>query len=201
MHKILIIYYSRSGAVAELARHIATGVESVGGCEAVVRTLPPVSTVNEAVEDELPTSGDGFATLEDLQGCDGLIIGSPTRFGGGAAALKYFLEQSGGLWQSGVLCGKPGAAFTSSSSMHGGQESTLLTMLIPLLHHGMVVVGIPFAKTALAQTTRGGTPYGASHVSGVAEKLPIDKNEKDLAQVLGKRVAQCAHALKNASLQ
>ena len=192
MKKILILYYSRHGSVAELARHIAGGVESVAECEAVIRTVPPVSTVCEAVENEIPESGDAYATLADLEACDGLIVGSPTRFGTVAAPLKYFFEQTASLWLSGALDGKPAAVFTSSGSMHGGQESTLLSMMLPLIHHGMILVGIPFNGTALSHTTTGGTPYGATHVAGADNRLPLSTDETRLAETLGRRVARWA---------
>ena len=204
MKNILILYYSRHGSVAELARHIAGGVESVEACEAVLRTVPPVSTVCAAVDakisGEIPDSGDAYATLADVEGCDGLIVGSPTRFGTVAAPLKYFFEQTAGLWLSGALDGKPAAVFTSSGSMHGGQESTLLSMMLPLIHHGMVMVGIPFSGTTLGHTATGGTPYGASHVAGADNRLPLSADEKRLAETLGRRVARCATALAGASL-
>ncbi len=195
MKNILILYYSRHGSVAELARHIAGGVESVAECGAVIRTVPPVSAVCEAVENEIPGSGDAYATLADVEACDGLIVGSPTRFGTVAAPLKYFFEQTTSLWLSGALDGKPAAVFTSSGSSHGGQESTLLSMMLPLIHHGMVMVGIPFSGTALGHTTTGGTPYGAGHVAGVDNSRPLSADEKRLAETLGRRVARCAAAL------
>lgn len=201
MHKILILYYSRTGGVAELARHIATGAERVEDCESILRTVPAVSNVCEAVEDSVPSRGDAFATLSELETCDALIIGSPTRFGAMASPLKYFMEQTAGLWQAGALCGKPCGVFTSSGSMHGGQESTLLSMLGPLLHHGMIAVGIPYYRTALGETTRGGAPYGAGHVSGERGDIPLHADEKSLAETLGRRVAECAVALKNSTLQ
>ena len=195
MKKILVLYYSRHGSVRALARCAAAGVGRVDGCEAVVRALPEVSAVSEASAGEIPERGDAYATLADLENCDGLLIGSPTRFGAAASALGYFFEQSSGLWMSGALEGKPAGAFTSSASMHGGQESTLLAMMRPLLHHGMVIVGIPFHGTALAQTRGGGTPYGASHVAGADGSLPLSDDEKSLAETLGRRVARCALAL------
>ncbi len=195
MKKILILYYSRHGSVAELARHIAGGVEGVAQCEAVLRTVPPVSTVCEAVAGEIPDGGDAYAALAEVEACDGLILGSPTRFGTVAAPLKYFFEQTTSLWLSGALDGKPGAVFTSGGSMHGGQESTLLSMMLPLIHHGMLMVGIPFSGTPLGHTTTGGTPYGASHVAGGDNRLPVSADEKRLAEILGRRVARCALAL------
>ncbi len=198
---ILILYYSRHGSVRELAGHIAAGVESVAQCAAVLRTVPPVSTVCEALEDDIPARGDVYATLADVADCDGLIIGSPTRFGTVAAPLKYFFESTTALWLSGALDGKPAGVFTSSGSLHGGQESTLLSMMLPLIHHGMVMVGIPFSRTALGHTRTGGTPYGASHVAGGDNAMPFSADEKRLAATLGRRVAQCALALADAPLQ
>ncbi|MGR3983812.1 MAG: NAD(P)H:quinone oxidoreductase [Gammaproteobacteria bacterium] len=195
MKKILVLYYSRHGSVRELARCAAAGAGRVDGCEAVMRALPEVSAVSEASESEIPAHGDVYASLADLENCDGLLAGSPTRFGAAASALGYFFEQTSGLWMSGALDGKPAGVFTSSASMHGGQESTLLAMMRPLLHHGMVVVGIPYHRTRLAQTTGGGTPYGASHVAGADGALPLSDDEKSLAETLGQRVARCACAL------
>ena len=196
MKKILILYYSRHGSVRALAQAVAGGVESVAQCEAVIRTVPPVSAVCDAVENEIPASGDVYAALADLEGCDGLIVGSPTRFGTVAAPLKYFFEQTAPLWLSGALDGKPAGVFTSSGSMHGGQESTLLSMMLPLIHHGMLMVGIPFNGTPLAHTTTGGTPYGASHVAGGDNDLPLSDDEKRLAEVLGRRVGEVAVILE-----
>ena len=193
--RILILYYSRHGATAELARYVAGGVERIADCEAVLRTLPAVSAVNEAVEAEIPKQGDVFATPDDLQSCDGLIVGSPTRFGTAAAALKHFFDQTASLWLSGALDGKPGAVFTSTASMHGGQESTLLSMMLPLMHHGMVMVGIPFHATSLGKTQSGGAPYGAGRVVGDDHKRALSSDEKKLAEVLGERVARCAKVM------
>lgn len=195
MKNILILYYSRHGSVAELARHVASGVESVAQCEAVLRTLPPVSTLCEAVADEIPERGDVYAGLDDVENCDALIVGSPTRFGSVASPLKYFFEQTTPLWLSGALDGKPAGVFTSSGSMHGGQESTLLTMMLPLIHHGMLMVGIPFNGTPLSTTQTGGTPYGASHVAGSDNRLPLSDDEKQIATTLGRRVAHCTSVL------
>ncbi|MBX2869355.1 MAG: NAD(P)H:quinone oxidoreductase [Acidiferrobacterales bacterium] len=195
MPKILILYYSRHGAVAEMARHVARGVESVEACEALLRTVPPVSTVCEATHPEIPAEGDIYATADDLNLCDGLVLGSPTRFGSVAAPIKYFFDQSAVQWLSGALKDKPAAVFTSTGSMHGGQESTLLSMMLPLLHHGMVITGIPFAGTDLTETTSGGTPYGASHVAGNESNQPITSDEIAFAQLAGERVAQLACAL------
>src|SRR3990167_2071557 len=166
MNTILVLYYSRYGAVKQMAHHIARGVESVPDVEARIRTVPSVSPNTKATEPEIPESGAPYATLEDLEKCDGLALGSPTRFGNMAAPLKYFLDSTSGLWVNGALTGKPAAVFTSTTTMHGGQESTLLSMMLPLLHHGMMVLGIPYTEPALSTTREGGTPYGASHVSG-----------------------------------
>lgn len=195
MSRILILYYSRHGAVRELARSVAAGVESVAAAEAVLRSVPPVSTVCEAVEAPIPAEGDVYAELADLENCDALVLGSPTRFGTIASPLKHFFEQTTPLWLAGGLNGKPAGVFTSTASMHGGQESTLLSMMLPLLHHGMLLVGIPFANTRLGETTDGGTPYGASRVSGSDGARVMSATEKQLAQVLGRRVALCAEGL------
>lgn len=191
---VLVLYYSRYGATAELARLIARGVEE-GGMEARVRTVPAVSTVCEAVEADVPSDGAPYVTLDDLEKCAGLALGSPTRFGNMAAALKYFLDSTSPLWLKGALIGKPAAVFTSTSSLHGGQETTLLTMLVPLLHHGMMILGLPYSEQALLHTTGGGTPYGASHVAGIDNKLPVTDEEKQLCQALGRRLARTAAAL------
>ena len=195
--KILIVYDSRLGSVQKMARLIARGVESVGTCNAIVRTVPTVSTnINSANDqDELPEFGDLFVNDDDLKQCDALVLGSPTRFGNMSASMKFFLDGTSSLWMSGGLSGKPAAVFTSSSSMHGGQESTLLSMLNPLLHHGMLICGIPFTEHALGKTTTGGTPYGASHVAGSSNNNPISAEEKSLCIALGKRVAGFAKAL------
>ncbi len=184
---ILIVYDSRLGSVQKMARLIARGVESVTGCNAKVRCVPKVAT--EPGELELPEYGDAFVNQKDLANCHGLILGSPTRFGNMSAAMKYFLDSSSALWMSGALSGKPAAVFTSSSSMHGGQESTLLSMLNPLLHHGMLICGLPYSEPALSKTQTGGTPYGASHVAGSSNTNPISSDEKALCIALGKRVA------------
>lgn len=195
MADILVLYYSRYGAVAQMAQFIARGVEEVPGMQARLRTVPMVSTVCEAVEDNIPSDGPPYVVLDDLRECAGLALGSPTRFGNMAAALKYFLDGTSSLWLSGALIGKPAAAFTSSSSLHGGQESTLLSMMLPLLHHGMIVMGLPYSETDLLGTTSGGTPYGASHVAGLDSKLPISEEEKRLCRALGKRLAETAARL------
>ncbi|MGI9311108.1 MAG: NAD(P)H:quinone oxidoreductase [bacterium] len=200
MKNILILYYSRHGSVAALAREVAAGVEGVDRCAAMLRTVPAVSSVSASVAPEIPDEGDVYCELAEVESCDGLILGSPTRFGATAAPLKHFFEQTTSLWLSGALDGKPAGVFTSSGSMHGGQESTLLAMMPPLLHHGMVLVGLPFYRTALGRTETGGTPYGASHVAGTDNRRALSTDEKDLAQTLGARVARCALALSAESV-
>ena len=196
MTQILIVYYSRHGATAELARHAARGVESVSGCVATVRTVPPVSAESERPTKAVPDSGAPYATLDDLRRCDGLLLGSPTRFGNMAAPLKYFLDGTSALWLDGSLAGKPAGLFSSTQTLHGGQESTLLSMALPLIHHGMVLVGIPFTERGLNQTRTGGTPYGATHVAGMAAQPgALSDDEITLAQVLGRRVAEITAAL------
>lgn len=192
MHDILILYYSQGGAVRDMAQQIARGVEMVSGARARIRTVPKVSTVCEATAPDIPDSGAPYVELKDLEECAGLALGSPTRFGNMAAPLKYFLDGTSGLWMKGALIGKPAAVFTSSASMHGGNESTLLSMMIPLLHHGMVIVGLPYSEPDLTTTTSGGTPYGASHVAGPADNQPLSDAEKKLCIALGKRLAQTA---------
>ncbi len=195
MTEVLVLYYSRNGSTAELARHVARGVESVTGVRARVRTVPAVSPVTEATAEAVPESGPPFATHDDLRECDGLVFGSPTRFGNMAAPLKYFLDGTSALWLNGALDRKPAGVFTSTSSLHGGQESTLLTMMVPLLHHGMYLVGLPFTAEAMNRTRTGGTPYGASHfAAGKTGTRPSD-DERELAQLLGRRVAEAAVAL------
>ena len=196
MSEILVLYYSRYGNVAEMANLIARGIASVQGCTARIRTVPPVSATVEAVEPEIPLSGPPYATLDDLRECDGLALGSPTRFGNMAAPLKYFIDSTSALWVSGSLIGKPAAVFTSTATLHGGQESTLLSMMLPLLHHGMIILGIPYSETALGTTRTGGTPYGASHLSGQDGKLPISEEERQLCLALGKRLATTTVSLK-----
>ena len=195
MADILILYYSRHGSVAAMAQLIARGVEQVPGLQARIRKVPAVSTVCEALEDSIPAAGPPYATLDDLRECAGIAMGSPTRFGNMAAPLKYFLDSTGSLWLSGVLAGKPAAVFTSTSTLHGGQESTLISMMLPLLHHGMLITGLPFSDTDLLTTTSGGTPYGASHWAGNDSKLPLSEEEKRLCLSLGKRLAETANAL------
>lgn len=193
---VLVLYYSRTGATAQMALDIARGVEQVGGMEARIRTVPAVSPTSEQTAAEIPDSGAVFCTLDELQHCSGLILGSPTRFGNMAAPLKYFLDGTSSLWLNGSLINKPAAAFTSTGSLHGGQETTLLTMMIPLLHHGMVLAGLPYSEPDLMATQSGGTPYGASHVSGSHGNTAITEEEKRLCLALGKRVASLALTLK-----
>jgi NAD(P)H dehydrogenase (quinone) len=195
MAYVLVLYYSRYGATAEMARQVARGVESVAGLEARLRTVPPVSTVCEAVEDGIPPSGAPYATLDDLRDCAGLALGSPTRFGNMAAPLKYFLDGTSALWLGGTLAGKPAGVFTSTSSLHGGQEATLLSMMLPLLHHGMLVLGLPYSEPDLIRTRSGGTPYGPSHLAGPDSDLPLTEEERRLCLALGKRLAETAAAL------
>jgi NAD(P)H dehydrogenase (quinone) len=192
MAQILVLYYSRSGATAELARQVCRGIEQVPGASARLRTVPPVSAQSEAQPKPVPASGAPYATLDDLRELDGLVLGSPTRFGNMAAPLKYFLDGTASLWLTGVLAGKPAGVFTSTQTLHGGQEATLLSMMLPLLHHGMVLVGLPYTERALSDTRGGGTPYGASHVSGAAAAAVLSDHEKALAQALGRRVAALA---------
>ncbi|MGA7979249.1 MAG: NAD(P)H:quinone oxidoreductase [Chromatiaceae bacterium] len=195
MSYILVLYYSRFGATAEMARLIARGVEEVPGIEARLRTVPALSPVCEATEDSIPPAGPPYASLDDMRHCAGLALGSPTRFGNMAAALKYFLDGTSPLWLSGTLAGKPAAVFTSTASLHGGQETTLLSMMLPLLHHGMLVLGLPYNETDLLRTATGGTPYGASHLAGTESNLPLSEEEKRLCHALGKRLARAAAAL------
>jgi NAD(P)H dehydrogenase (quinone) len=192
MSEILVLYYSRGGATAELARQVCRGVESVPGASARLRTVPAVAATSEAPPRPVPASGPPYATLDDLRETAGLVLGSPTRFGNMAAPLKHFLDGTSSLWLTGVLAGKPAGVFTSTQTMHGGQETTLLSMMLPLLHHGMYLVGLPYTERALSETSSGGTPYGASHV-GRSEPAPLlTAEEQSLAQVLGRRVATLA---------
>lgn len=193
---ILVLYYSRTGSTAQLANYIARGIEGVSGIEARLRTVPPVSTTCESVDKTVPDSGAPYVTLDDLRHCHGLALGSPTRFGNMAAPLKYFLDGTSSLWLAGDLVNKPACVFSSSASMHGGQESTLISMMLPLLHHGMVLLGIPYTEPALNNTVTGGTPYGATHVSGVGNDHPVSKDEMTLARSMGERLGQVALRLK-----
>ncbi|MDD4965027.1 MAG: NAD(P)H:quinone oxidoreductase [Gallionella sp.] len=190
--EILVLYYSQHGATRQMAHLIARGVEQVAGVQARIRTVPKVSTVCQAVESDIPSDGAPYVELGDLEACIGLALGSPTRFGNMTAAMKYFWDGTGGLWMKHALVGKPAALFTSSSSLHGGQESTLLSMMLPLLHHGMVIVGLPYSEPELATTQSGGTPYGASHVASITNDQPISDAEKKLCMALGRRLAQTA---------
>jgi NAD(P)H dehydrogenase (quinone) len=192
MAEILVLYYSRNGATAELARQVCRGVESVAGASARLRTVPAVSADSEAPARPVPGSGAPYATLDDLKETSALVLGSPTRFGNMAAPMKYFLDGTAALWLTGALAGKPAGVFTSTQTMHGGQEATLLSMMLPLLHHGMYLVGLPYTERALNDTRGGGTPYGASHVSGTAATASLSAEEKSLAQALGRRVAELA---------
>ncbi len=195
MHDILVLYYSRHGATAELARQVARGIDGVPGAQARIRTVPPVAAVTERAAAPVPDAGAPYARLEDLEACAGLVLGSPVRFGNMAAPLKAFLDTTSTLWLSGTLAGKPAGAFTSGQTAHGGQESTLLSMMLPLLHHGMLLVGVPFTEPAVSRTRSGGTPYGASHVAGDSTAPLLSADEKAVAQALGKRIARVAVAL------
>ena len=195
MTDILVLYYSRHGATLALAREVCRGVDSVKGAHARLRTVAPVSPRHEATEPAVPGEGPPYVDATDLSECAGLVMGSPTRFGNMAAPLKYFIDSTSGEWLSGVLTGKPAGLFTSTSSLHGGQESTLLSMAIPLLHHGMLLVGVPYSVPELSATTTGGTPYGASHVTWNREDDELSKDERVIAQSLGERVAATALAL------
>ncbi len=192
MIDVLVLYYSRTGATELLAREVAFGIDAVRGAQARLRTVPPVSAVCEATEDAVPASGPAYVSRADLDECAGLVMGSPTRFGNMAAPLKYFLDGTGGEWMSGSLAGKPAGLFTSTASLHGGQESTLLSMALPLLHHGMLLVGIPYSVETLSTTRSGGTPYGASHVTWNNKPDELTADEKEVARALGSRVARVA---------
>jgi len=195
MPYILILYYSRYGATSEMGRQIARGVEEIRGIEARLRTVPAVSTLCEATQDDIPDTGPPFAELDDLRNCAGLALGSPTRYGNMAAPLKYFLDGTSPLWMAGTLIGKPAAVFTSTASLHGGQEMTLLSMMLPLLHHGMLLLGLPYSETDLLRTKSGGTPYGPSHLAGPESDLPLTDEERRLCRALGIRLAGTALAL------
>ncbi len=193
MKQILVLFYSRYGATEQMANLIARGVEEVEKMEAVIRTVPSISANCEATESDIPADGAPYVSHADLETCAGLALGSPTRFGNMAAAMKYFLDGTSPQWMSGALINKPACVFTSTSSMHGGQESTLLSMMIPLLHHGMIMVGLPYSEPALANTQTGGTPYGVSHLAGHEGKNPISDDEKALCIAQGKRLAELAN--------
>ena len=186
---ILVLYYSRTGSVAQLAQYIARGVERVEGIEARIRTVPAVSTTCEAVDKSIPDTGAPYVSLEDLRGCAGLALGSPTRFGNMAAAMKYFWDSTSSVWLAGELVNKPACVFSSSASMHGGQETTLISMMLPLLHHGMLLLGVPYTEPALSTTQSGGTPYGVTHVAGANNDTPLTQDEITLAKQLGERLA------------
>lgn len=195
MGEILVLYYSRGGSVARLARQIARGIGEVPGMSARLRTVPPVAAVTQTAQPPVPDDGAPYVSVQDLVECQGLLLGSPTRFGNMAAPVKHFLDGLGAEWVNGTLSGKPAGVFTSTASMHGGQESTLLSMHLPLLHHGCLIVGIPFTEAALSHTRSGGTPYGASHVSGAEDDPQPSDDEARLAQALGRRVAGIARKL------
>lgn len=194
MPHVLVLYYSRYGATAEMARQVARGIEE-NGMEAKLRTVPPVSTVCEAIEDSIPDHGAPYATAEDLEACSALALGSPTRFGNMAAAMKYFLDGTSPQWLKGSLTGKPAGVFTSTASLHGGQETTLVSMMLPLLHHGMLLLGLPYSETDLLHTDAGGTPYGPSHVAGIDNDRALSDAERRLCQALGRRLAATTQAL------
>lgn len=196
-HDILVLYYSRHGSVEKLARLLARGIGEVEGMHARLRQVPPVAPVTETAQPPDPVDGAPYVTRQDLAACSALAMGSPTRFGNMAAPLKHFLDGTGAEWASGTLAGKPAAVFTSTSTMHGGQESTLLSMMVPLLHHGMLLVGIPYTEPALSTTRTGGTPYGASHVAGTRGELPISDDERTLARMLGRRLANITRRLES----
>jgi NAD(P)H dehydrogenase (quinone) len=197
MNEILILYYSRQGSTAALARQVSRGVEAVAGMQARLRTVAPVAATTERLDPPIPDQGPPYATQDDLVQCCGLILGSPTRFGNMAAPMKFFLDSTSALWLSGALVGKPAAVFTSTQTLHGGQESTLLSMMIPLLHHGMYLVGLPFSERGLTDTRGGGTPYGASHVAEVSGHGELSSTEAALARTLGTRVAELARRLQD----
>jgi NAD(P)H dehydrogenase (quinone) len=193
---VLVLYYSRQGATASMAQHIARGVELVPGVAARLRTVPAVSATCEQIAEDIPATGPLYCELADLRDCAGLVMGSPTRFGNMAAPLKYFVDQTSALWLSGAMIDKPAAVFTSTSSLHGGQESTLLSMLLPLLHHGMIIAGLPYSEAGLMTTTSGGTPYGASHWAGSDNKRAVDEVEAALCRALGQRIARLASGVR-----
>lgn len=194
---VLVLYYSRYGATRLMAQQIARGIERTTGIEARLRTVPAISPVSEATEPAVPDEGAVYCSQDDLRHCAGLVLGSPTRFGNMAAPMKYFLDTTSALWLNGDLIGKPAAVFTSTASLHGGQETTLVSMMLPLLHHGMVISGIPYSETALSQTTTGGTPYGASHLAANDQPPALSADETHLCQALGKRIAHLALKLSD----
>lgn len=196
MQDVLVLYYSQGGAVKQLAQLVARGVEQVPGVRARLRTVPKVAPITQEIAPAVPDSGAPYVELQDLQDCIGVALGSPTRFGNMAAALKYFWDGTSELWLNGALAGKPAAVFTSTGTQHGGQETTLISMMLPLLHHGMLIVGLPYTESALSTTRSGGSPYGASHVSGLTNDAPISEDEKKLTLALGKRLAEIAVKLK-----
>jgi NAD(P)H dehydrogenase (quinone) len=199
MNEILVLYYSRQGSTAALARQVCRGVESVAGMQARLRTVAPVAATTERQDPSVPNEGPPYATHDDLLQCCGLILGSPTRFGNMAAPVKFFLDGTSALWISGAMAGKPAAVFTSTQTLHGGQESTLLSMMIPLLHHGMYLVGLPFTERGLTDTRSGGTPYGASHVASLSGHGELSEMERELARALGARVSALANRLKRSA--
>jgi len=195
--EILVLYYSRHGATEALARQLARGVDGVDGARSRLRTVPPVSAETEALQSDIPDRGPPYASARDLRECAGLALGSPTRFGNMAAAMKYFLDSTSDLWLSGALVGKPATVFTSTASLHGGQETTLISMMLPLLHHGMLLLGLPYSESQLASTASGGTPYGASHVAGSGlHGKPLTAEECELAQAQGRRLAELVLTLQ-----
>jgi NAD(P)H dehydrogenase (quinone) len=197
MNEILVLYYSRQGSTGALARQVCRGIEAVAGMQARLRTVPPVAATTERLDPAVPGEGPAYASHDDLVQCCGLVLGSPTRFGNMAAPLKFFLDGTSALWLSGALAGKPAAVFTSTQTLHGGQESTLLSMMLPLLHHGMYLVGLPFTERALSDTLGGGTPYGASHVAATSGHGALSAHEQELARALGRRVAALAARLRS----
>ena len=197
MIEILILYYSRYGATSEMAQRIARGIEEIEGCQARIRTVPSVSTVCEKVENTIPDKGAVYASHDDLRECAGLVLGSPTRFGNMAAPLTYFIDSTRTHWLDGSLQGKPAAVFTSTASLHGGQETTLISMMLPLLHHGMLLLGLPYTETELLTTDSGGTPYGPSHTAGMENNRPLSEAEKRLCRAMGRRIAETARALQS----
>jgi NAD(P)H dehydrogenase (quinone) len=197
MNEILVLYYSRQGSTAALARQVCRGVESVQGMQARLRTVAPVAASTERLDPPVPNEGPPYATHDDLVQCCGLILGSPTRFGNMAAPMKFFLDGTSALWLSGALAGKPAAVFTSTQTLHGGQEATLLSMMIPLLHHGMYLVGLPYTERGLTDTRSGGTPYGASHVAALSGHGELSESERELARALGARVAELSRRLQS----